>query len=149
LDLYAGVGLFSAALAPHFRQVVSVEASDLSFPDLQHNLPAHGYALQDSTENYLNRPRNSGAVKTSMPIDASGKPGLVVVDPPRTGLGDRVTRSLIELDAPQITYVSCDPTTLARDLVPLLAAGYRVQQAHLFDLFPQTFHIESVLQLIR
>jgi 23S rRNA (uracil1939-C5)-methyltransferase len=72
---------------------------------------------------------------------------LIVVDPPRAGLGKRVTSALLSLSAPHLTYVSCDPATLARDLVPLLAAGDRVEQAHLVDLFPHTFHIESVLQL--
>lgn len=75
------------------------------------------------------------------------RPDLVVVDPPRTGAGKVVTRSLVELGAQCIRYVSCDPATLARDLAPLVAAGYHIEQAHLFDLFPQTFHIESVVLL--
>jgi 23S rRNA (uracil1939-C5)-methyltransferase len=70
-----------------------------------------------------------------------------VVDPPRGGLGERVVKALAGLNAPNLTYVSCDPATLARDLVPLLASGYHVEQAHLVDLFPQTFHIESVFCL--
>jgi 23S rRNA (uracil1939-C5)-methyltransferase len=77
------------------------------------------------------------------------KPDLVVVDPPRGGLGDRAARLLADVDAPRITYVSCDPATLARDLVPLEASGYRVDEVHLVDLFPQTYHLESVLHLIR
>ena len=77
------------------------------------------------------------------------RPELVVLDPPRTGAGKAVTRSLIELGAQRIRYVSCDPATLARDLGPLVAAGYRIEEAHLFDLFPQTFHIESVILLAR
>jgi 23S rRNA (uracil1939-C5)-methyltransferase len=72
-----------------------------------------------------------------------------VVDPPRSGLGERLARSLANVAAPRLTYVSCDPATLARDLVPLLAAGYRVEQAHVIDLFPQTYHLESVLKLVR
>jgi 23S rRNA (uracil1939-C5)-methyltransferase len=72
-----------------------------------------------------------------------------VVDSPRTGLGPKVARSLARLAAPRITYVSCDPATLARDLGPLFEAGYRVEQAHLVDLFPQTYHLETVLQLKR
>src|SRR4029077_18606214 len=76
-------------------------------------------------------------------------PDLVVLDPPRAGLGKRVTRLLVELGAKRLRYVSCDPATLARDLAPLLAAGYRIEEAHLFDLFPQTFHIESVMLLAR
>jgi 23S rRNA (uracil1939-C5)-methyltransferase len=60
-----------------------------------------------------------------------------------------VARLLANLGAPRVVYVSCDPATLARDLVPLLAAGYRVEQAHLVDLFPQTYHLETVLHLAR
>ena len=73
----------------------------------------------------------------------------MVVDPPRSGLGEGVARSLANLGAPRIAYVSCDPATLARDLVPLLASGYRVEQVHLVDLFPQTYHLESVVHLLR
>jgi 23S rRNA (uracil1939-C5)-methyltransferase len=71
------------------------------------------------------------------------------VDPPRSGLGEAVVRHLVRLGAPRMTYVSCDPATLARDLKNLLAAEYRIEQAHLVDLFPQTYHLESVLQLVR
>jgi 23S rRNA (uracil1939-C5)-methyltransferase len=76
-------------------------------------------------------------------------PDLVVADPPRAGLGDRVTRALAKLAAPRLMYVSCDPATLARDLVPLIGGGYQVEQAHLVDLFPQTYHIETVVELVR
>ena len=75
------------------------------------------------------------------------RPELVVVDPPRAGVGKAVIRSLVALEAQRVRYVSCDPATMARDLAPLLAAGYRIEEAHLFDLFPQTFHIESVMLL--
>ena len=75
------------------------------------------------------------------------RPDLVVLDPPRTGAGKIVIRSLVELGARRVRYVSCDPATLARDLAPLVAAGYRIEAAHLFDHFPQTFHIESVMLL--
>jgi 23S rRNA (uracil1939-C5)-methyltransferase len=64
-------------------------------------------------------------------------------------VGRAVARGLVKLGAPRVRYVSCDPSTLARDLVPLLAAGYRIEEAHLFDLFPQTFHIETVMLLAR
>ncbi len=70
-----------------------------------------------------------------------------MVDPPRSGLGDPVARALASAGAPRLTYVSCDPATLARDLVPLQAAGYRVEETHLVDLFPQTYHLETVVQL--
>jgi 23S rRNA (uracil1939-C5)-methyltransferase len=74
---------------------------------------------------------------------------LVILDPPRSGIGKTVTRFLVELQAPQVRYVSCDPSTLARDIAPLLTAGYRIEETHLFDLFPETFHIESVMLLAR
>jgi 23S rRNA (uracil1939-C5)-methyltransferase len=158
LDLYAGVGLFSTALAGDFRHIVSVESSQLSAGDLQYNLPSNGTAIQAATGQYLSRswgdssprrsdkpaPTGEGSVASSFPT-----PDLVVVDPPRSGLGEPVARSLTSLGAPRVTYVSCDPATLARDLIPLLAAGYGVERAHLVDLFPQTYHLESVLHLVR
>jgi 23S rRNA (uracil1939-C5)-methyltransferase len=148
LDLYAGVGLFSTALAGDFRHIVSVESSQTSSADLAYNRPSHGEAVQATTEQYLARTENAGrAGKGAVPVPK--KPDLAVVDPPRSGLGEGVARSLANLGAPRIIYVSCDPATLARDLVPMLAAGYRVEQVHLVDLFPQTYHLESVVHLAR
>ncbi|MGA2744231.1 MAG: 23S rRNA (uracil(1939)-C(5))-methyltransferase RlmD [Candidatus Sulfotelmatobacter sp.] len=147
LDLYAGVGLFSTALAGDFRHVVSVESSQTSSADLAYNQPSNGETVQATTEQYLARRENPGRPGTGAAIP--NKPDLVVVDPPRSGLGEGVARSLANLGAPRITYVSCDPATLARDLVPLLASGYRVEQVHMVDLFPQTFHLESVVHLVR
>jgi len=149
LDLYAGVGLFSTALAGDIRHIVSVESSQTAASDLQYNLPLNGKVVHTATEQYLthladNGQDGSGAVLPQL----LHKPDLVVVDPPRGGLGDRVARLLVELNAPRVTYVSCDPATLARDLVPLLAAGYRVEEAHLVDLFPQSYHLETVLKLV-
>jgi 23S rRNA (uracil1939-C5)-methyltransferase len=74
---------------------------------------------------------------------------LVVVDPPRSGLGGSVVQSLVGLGAHRITYISCDPATASRDLAGLLSAGYRIEQVHLVDLFPQTYHLESVFHLAR
>ncbi len=137
LDLYAGVGLFSAALAQSFHHIFAVEASQISYADLVHNCPANVKAVRAHTEDYLRK------------WPARKRPDLVVLDPPRAGVGKTVTRLLVELGALRVRYVSCDPATLARDLAPLLAAGYRIEEAHLFDLFPQTFHIESVMLLAR
>jgi 23S rRNA (uracil1939-C5)-methyltransferase len=138
LDLYAGVGLFSTVLAPGFGHIIAVESSQSSFADLRYNAAANVKAVRAGVEEYLakgNKERSD--------------PDFIVVDPPRSGLGERVVQGLLKLAAPRLTYVSCDPATLARDLRSLLAGGYKVQQAHLLDLFPQTFHIESVLQLTR
>jgi len=139
LDLYAGVGLFSTALACDFRHIVSVESSQTAAGDLQYNLPVNGKAVQSTAEQYL----------AKVPKPDLGLPDLGVVDPPRGGLGDPVARALASAGAPRLTYVSCDPATLARDLVPLQAAGYRVEEAHLVDLFPQTYHLETILHLVR
>jgi 23S rRNA (uracil1939-C5)-methyltransferase len=135
LDLYAGVGLFSSVLNREFERVIAVESSPTSHADLLYNSPANVKAVRATTEQYLE--------------NAAGKlrPDLVVVDPPRSGLGERVIKGLEKLKAPRITYVSCDPATLARDLARLLQSGYRVQEAHLVDLFPQTYHLESVFRL--
>jgi 23S rRNA (uracil1939-C5)-methyltransferase len=147
LDLYAGVGLFSTALACDFHHVVSVESSQTSSADLAYNQPTNGETVQATTEQYLTRAQNMGRVRKGPEIP--NRPDLVVVDPPRSGLGEKIAGLLAALAAPRIFYVSCDPATLARDLVPLLAAGYRVEQVHLVDLFPQTYHLESVVHLVR
>jgi 23S rRNA (uracil1939-C5)-methyltransferase len=148
LDFYAGVGLFSTALAGDFHHIVSVESSQTSSGDLSYNLPANGEAVQASTEQYLARLENEGRVgKGTFP--RTHTPDLAVIDPPRSGLGERVARKLATLGAPRVVYVSCDPATLARDLVVLLAAGYRLEQLHLVDLFPQTYHLETVVHLAR
>ncbi len=178
LDLYAGAGLFSTALACNFRHVISVESSQTAASDLAYNLPVNAEAVFAEAGQYLNAGRaglacvgttragagglpaqrrgdgkkrkvGSGAVIPQLPHPDLIVPDLIIVDPPRSGLGDLVARTLANLSAPRVTYVSCDPATLARDLVPLLAAGYRVEDAHLVDLFPQTYHLETVLHLVR
>jgi 23S rRNA (uracil1939-C5)-methyltransferase len=142
LDLYAGVGLFSAALARNFHHIFGVEASQTAHGDFVQNVPANVKAAGARTEDYL----RSDYLK-NRPVRK--RPELVVLDPPRTGAGKAVIRSLVELGALRVRYVSCDPATLARDTAPLLAAGYHIEEAHLFDLFPETFHIESVMLLAR
>jgi 23S rRNA (uracil1939-C5)-methyltransferase len=142
LDLYAGGGLFSAVLAENFHHIFAVEASQTSHADLMQNVPANVKAVGARTEDYLRED-----YLRSRP--GRGRPDLIVLDPPRTGAGKAVIGSLVELGAPAVRYVSCDPATLARDLAFLLAAGYHIEEAHLFDLFPETFHIESVMLLAR
>jgi 23S rRNA (uracil1939-C5)-methyltransferase len=139
-DLYAGVGLFSTVLARQFRHIQAVEASQSSCADLRYNLAANertATVVNATVEQFL--ARDGGRLK----------PDFVVVDPPRSGLGERVAAGVSKLGAARVAYVSCDPSTLARDLKPLFAAGYRIAAAHLLDLFPQTFHLETVLQLER
>jgi len=137
LDLYAGVGLFALALTPQFREVVAVEAGSSAVRDLEFNATRAGRgnlrAEQNTTEAYLE--------------NLVSAPDLVLLDPPRAGLGKSVVRRLGELKPPAITLVSCDPTTLARDLAGLVAAGYHIQRITLIDLFPQTYHLETVVRL--
>jgi 23S rRNA (uracil1939-C5)-methyltransferase len=150
LDLYAGVGLFSTSLAGDFHHIFSVESSQTSSADLSYNLSSNGEAVQATTEQYLARLENQGrAGKGTFLPRGIHEPDLAVIDPPRSGLGERVARKLANLGAPRVVYVSCDPATLARDLVVLLGAGYRLEQAHLVDLFPQTYHLETVVHLAR
>ena len=137
LDLYAGTGLFSLPLANSFARVTAVESSPLSFGDLLRNVPANVEVECQSTEDFLLHP----------PKDI--KPELVVADPPRAGLGEKVVRALRDLKSQRLVYVSCDPATLSRDLRGLIESGYHVDAIHLVDLFPQTFHLETVVQMSR
>jgi 23S rRNA (uracil1939-C5)-methyltransferase len=142
LDLYAGGGLFSAALAKNFHHILAVEASETSYADLLQNVPANVKAVGARVEEYL----MSDHLKKRL---MQSKPDLVVLDPPRSGVGKEAINTLLQSGAPRVRYVSCDPATLARDIAPLVTSGYRIEEAHLFDLFPQTFHIEAVMLLAR
>jgi len=137
LDLYAGVGLFTLPLAGRFERVVSVEAGGAAVRDLKFNAERAGIsnvtAEQASVESYL--------------IGLEAAPDFVLLDPPRAGLGKAVVRHLIELAPPGLTIVSCDPSTLARDLAGLTTGGYAIDRMVLVDLFPQTFHLETVVGL--
>ena len=137
LDLYAGVGLFSTVLSREFERVIAVEASPISHADLLYNSPVNVKVVRSMTEQYLKN------------VARKLQPDLVVVDPPRSGLGESVVHALVTLGAPRITYVSCDPATLSRDLGGLLKSGYQVERAHMVDLFPQTYHLETVFHLVR
>ena len=136
LDLYAGVGLFTIPLARRFANVSAVESSVQAVRDLQFNTAAAKVSVNTNranTEQYLET--------------LATTPDFVLADPPRTGLGSTAVEHLLRLKAPRLNVVSCDPATLARDLSKLTAGGYRVEKLTLVDLFPQTFHIESVVRL--
>jgi len=138
LDLYAGVGLFSAALSKNFVRVTSVESVGSAVRDLRSNMAQIGNpveVVQSSTEDFLSKLATS--------------PDFVLADPPRTGLGPAVVARLAELKPKRMSIVACDPATLARDLPGLLAGGYHIDRITLVDLFPQTFHIETVVELSR
>lgn len=135
-DLYAGVGLFSRALAGAFHHVVAVEAVA---SDLSSSFKGPGKrAVEATTVEFL----RSAVVQRE-------RPDLIVMDPPRAGIGAEVCALLARISAPEIVYVSCDPATLARDLELLTEAGYSLAELHMVDMFPQTFHIEAVVVLRR
>ena len=144
VDLYSGVGLFTLVLARLFGRVVAVESNSAAVSDLRFNAergagastcqPAIIEARHGTAEAYLNS------------LEAA--PDFMLVDPPRAGLGKTVVRRLLELKPRRLTIVACDPATLARDLPHLLAGGYRIEEMTLVDLFPQTFHLETVVRLI-
>jgi 23S rRNA (uracil1939-C5)-methyltransferase len=136
-DLYAGVGLFAQALAQRFEQVIAVESSAASTADLTRNLHGAGHKrIMQDTLRFLQSP-------------PAARPDLVVLDPPRAGLGAEVCQRIAHIQPKQIVYVSCDPSTLARDLHTLQPSGYRPVALTLIDLFPQTFHLETVATLER
>ncbi len=136
-DLYAGVGLFSVALASGFEKVTAVESAASSVRDLRENLKGKQHrVVAASTLDFLKKPHND-------------KPDFVIVDPPRAGLGKEVTALLSQIGPPKLTYISCDPATLSRDLQSLLHSGYHLTNITLIDLFPQTFHLETVAELVR
>jgi 23S rRNA (uracil1939-C5)-methyltransferase len=137
LDVYAGVGLFSLDLARRFRQAAAVESGAAAAGDLAFNAERAGLA------NLRVERRTAEAY-----LDALERaPDFVLLDPPRAGLGKAVVQRLIDLRPPAVTIVACDPATLARDLAALLGAGYRIEKMTLVDLFPQTYHLETVVRL--
>jgi 23S rRNA (uracil1939-C5)-methyltransferase len=138
-DLYAGVGLFSRALATRFAQVTAVEAAEPAAAALASTKLPNLRAIKASTLDFL----RAAVVERD-------RPDLIVLDPPRTGAGPEVCALLARIAAPTLVYVSCSPETLPSDLQTLATpSGYRVAELHLLDLFPQTTHIETVAVLTR
>ncbi len=160
LDMYAGVGFFTLPLARAFEKVVSVDANLAATRDLFANAKSAGVEVishNEHAEEFLKKTQET--------------PDFVVLDPPRSGLGAEAAAALARLGAPEIVYLSCDPATLARDLAVLTrstrraaasvpdsdesaapsseTSRYEITEMHMFDLFPQTFHIETLVRLRR
>ena len=132
LDIYCGAGLFSAFLAPKCGRLIGVESSVSACEDFAYNL-----------DEFENVELYEGLAEDVVPhLEAA--PDIVLLDPPRAGLEKRVVDGLLRLNPQVIAYVSCDPSTLGRDAARLINAGYRLRDVTPFDLFPQTFHIESI-----
>ena len=132
LDVYCGVGLFSAFLALRCKRLIGVESSASACEDFAVNLDEF-----DHVELY------EGTAEDVNP-HLEAEPDLALVDPPRAGLERSVLDSILRMNPRTLAYVSCDPSTLARDAARLTAGGYRLVEVTPFDLFPQTYHIESI-----
>ncbi|MGD0797896.1 MAG: 23S rRNA (uracil(1939)-C(5))-methyltransferase RlmD [Acidobacteriaceae bacterium] len=137
-DLYAGVGLFSRALARSFARVSGVEAAEPAAAALASTGLKNLNAIQATTLDFLRAA-----------VLERDRPGLIILDPPRSGAGPEVSALLAQIAAPTLIYVSCSPRVLPADLGILTARGYRIAELHLVDLFPQTTHIETVAILTR
>ncbi len=135
LDAYAGVGTFAALLAPHAARVIAIEESASAIQDAGENLAA-----------FLNVQIRQGKVEDLL-ADLDVPVHAVVVDPPRAGCHPGTLESLMKLAAQRLVYVSCDPTTLARDLRLLTQGPYDIETVQPVDMFPQTHHVECVATL--
>ena len=132
LDVYCGAGLFSAFLASKCRRLIGIESSSSACEDFAINLDEFENVelYEDSAEHAL----------PSLDV----QPDIVLVDPPRAGLERAALDAIVQMNPATIVYVSCDPSTLARDAARFIKGGYRLRDVTPFDLFPQTYHIESI-----
>ncbi len=140
LDLFAGIGFFTLPLAKVFSQVQAVESDDRAVAHGKRNIISskqRNATLNRLTVDRFFRDQNKAARRAA----------FALVDPPRTGLDKRTRAGIVEAGVPNLTYVSCDPATLARDLKEFVAAGYVVQRVRGLDMFPQSHHIEVITHL--
>ena len=136
LDLYCGAGTITLALAAHAKHAVGVEI------------------VPEAIENAKNNARRNGAENVEFYCADAGQAAgrfsgidVLVVDPPRKGLDETARDAILKMQPPRVVYVSCDPATLARDVAELCGAGYTLEKAQAYDLFPRTFHVETVVLL--
>ncbi len=142
IDLYAGVGLFTIQLARHFNRVIGVEADAATADFARENISANRMTNVEFHHNAA-----EAWLKRLLEANAPA-PDLMLLDPPRSGAAGAISH-IVGLKPSRITYVSCDPTTFARDLRTLLDSGYEVSRITAIDLFPQTYHVETVAALER
>jgi 23S rRNA (uracil1939-C5)-methyltransferase len=141
-DLYCGIGTIGLSLAARAREVVGVEIVE----------PAVADAIENARGNDIVNARFfAGDIRLAMRdlVETAGRPDVVLVDPPRAGLSQKVVRRIVEAQPSRIVYVSCNPTTLAPNAAQMVEAGYRLLRVRPVDMFPQTPHIESVALLER
>lgn len=140
LDLYCGVGTLGLALAGQCEQLVGIESVEAAVADARRNAERNGIT---------NARFETAKTEDWLPLARQLAADLVIVDPPRAGLHPRALSGLVDLSPPRIIYVSCNPSTLARDIETITSAGYRADRMRVFDLFPHTPHVETVMSLSR
>ncbi len=141
-DLFCGIGTLGLTMAAAAGELWGIEIVPDAIGDAEENARRNGITNA--------RFRVGDARKEIRPlVEEAGRPDLVVVDPPRAGLSQKIVRRVIECEAPRIVYVSCNPTTLAPNAAQLAEAGYRLRRVKPVDMFPQTPHIECVALLER
>jgi 23S rRNA (uracil1939-C5)-methyltransferase len=141
-DLYSGIGTIALLLAPRVAEVWGLEIVKQAVAD----------AISNARLNEITNAKFfAGDVRLALRelVDRAGRPDVLVVDPPRAGLSQKVVRRIIEAGPRRVVYVSCNPTTLAPNAAQLVAAGYRLGRVRPVDMFPQTPHIECVAVLDR
>ncbi|MBT1164104.1 class I SAM-dependent RNA methyltransferase [Bifidobacterium felsineum] len=144
-DLYSGSGLFTlplATLTGEHTRMFSVEGATVAVKNAQRNLRAMGLTNVDARTGDVSRTLNH------VPANLA-KPDVVVLDPPRAGAKAKVCRQIAASGAPNVIYIACDPTSLARDTATLIAEGYRLQDIRAFDIYPMTHHVETVALFTR
>lgn len=154
IELYCGVGLFTLPLARRFTQIIAVEgdstAAKLARDNLANARLKNAEVVSQDVGRWLEEVGSSSSTSEKRRQVAAFEDGVdfLLLDPPRTGAESRVIAGIIKLKPRQISYVSCDPATLARDLKKLIGAGYALDSATAFDMFPQTHHVETVAHLM-
>jgi 23S rRNA (uracil1939-C5)-methyltransferase len=138
LDLYSGTGTIPILLSDDAREVIGLEMAPSAVADAEKN------CRHNRVENCRFVP---GDIRETLPA-ISERPDVLVIDPPRAGMHPEVAKQVLALSAERIVYVSCNPATLARDLI-LLKEAYGVEEVQPVDLFPHTYHIESVVKLVK
>ena len=163
IELYCGVGLFTIPLARQFTELIGVESDEAAVGLARENLANAGLVNaklvnenvadwletleRAGNDGALDRGRKSRQTQSSADVAALQRPDFLLLDPPRTGAESRVINGILRLRPKQVCYVSCDPATLARDLKKLIAGGYALDSVTAFDMFPQTHHVETVVDL--
>jgi len=137
LDLYCGVGTLALSVADRVSRVIGIESYGQAVADARANVH------EGESVEFIEGRAKEVLAELDLPVEAA------IVDPPRAGCADEVLRELMRLSPPRLIYVSCDPATLSRDARRLAEAGYRLEAVQPIDMFPQTYHIESVSLFLR